>query len=580
MESKEKIGITEAILRRVANALAKYQTYDSPPPTDSSIETRKKSMPTGTGFGAGLTSNAGIWYDDQMHLNPARIAKYRDYDLMDTEDPELSSALDIYADNATKGESETDTVIHIFSKNQRIVNILEEAISRISLDTQLWSITRELVKDGDDFEEVVVHTDKEIHRLKNLPSDKMIVVQDKWGRFDKKHPYIQKGEIDDVVAKFEDWQVIHFKMSKDRRSKYGVDGSVLFPIRKVYKQLSMIEDSLVLARLTRAIQRYAFLIDTEGVDPGEPTMEYLDNVMERMKKRRTIDPITGQMDLEYNPMSMEEDIFVATKKDSKANVKVLQGSLNLSQMTDVEYFRNKKFAGVKVPKAYLSHEKDVRARAMITEQDVQFARTVRRVQIALLEGLKKLFDFILATRGIDPAKADYEIQLPLLSTIDELRLWQIKQIRINVAAMMHKDLKVSLHWILINLLDYDEDDVKEIIDYLGDDESLDNALLDRDVLKKDLLAPPAPPPGQDDGEKDDKSSSPAKKREKPKGGKVPSKKDNQEPQKKEREPRESALTDEDVAVIKDALNEELQSLDDLIKWQRDHINMSKLGDNN
>jgi hypothetical protein len=279
------------------------------------------------------------------------------------------------------------------------------------------------------------------------------------------------------------------------------------------------------------------------------------------------------MDLEYNPMSMEEDIFVATKKDSKANVKVLQGALNLSQMADVEYFRNKKFAGVKVPKAYLSHEKDVRARAMITEQDVQFARTVRRVQISLLAGLKKLFDFVLATRGIDPSKAEYEIQLPILSTIDELRLWQVKQLKTNVSSMLHRDLKVSLHWILINLLGYDEDDVDEIINYLEDDDSLDNKILQRSIQTQQMFAPKDDEePDDDEEEPDDGGEGPTRKKERPKGGKVPTKKDREDPKKtpgtKDKEPKES-ITQDEIILLRDKLNEQLSDLDDILKWTLD-----------
>ena len=554
----EKLSFRENILRRIANTLARYQTHEDPPKKDSSIITRKNETPTGTGYGAS-TRNAGSWYDEKMHLDPTRLAKYRDFHLMDVEDPEISSALDIYADNATKGESETDTVIQIVSKDQRVVNVIEEVIDKTNLDTQLWSIIRGLVKNGDNFEEVVVTVDEgEIDRLKHLEAKTMVVVQDEWGRLDSKTPYVQKDDSDQIVAKFKNWQVIHFKLNKDRGSKYGVDGSVLFPIRKLYKQLSMIEDALVLARLTRAIQRYAYLVDTEGIEPGSPTLEYLDEVMDRMKKRRTIDPNTGKMDVEYNPMSMEEDIFVSTRDGSNANVKVLQGSTNLSQLADVEYFRNKKFAGVKVPKAYLSHEKDVRARAMITEQDVQFARTVRRIQLATIGGLKKLFDLALAIRGINPYAVEYEIHLPILSTIDELRLWQVKQIKANVSLMFKRDLNISLHWILKNLLEYDDDEIDEMIGYLEDKDSYDNKIRDRDLENKELFG----------GSSDE--GSPAHNKENPKGGKVPTKKDNEEPKDtkkdKDRERKEEGITQEDIDRVKDHFSEEISSLKELLEW--------------
>jgi len=560
MEEK-KLSFREGILRNIANTLAKYQDYDEEPPeTDSSIETRKKfDTYGGTGFGASLTRNSGAWYDEKMQLDPKRIAKYKDYDLMDNEDPELSSALDIYADNAAKGESETDTVINIVSENQTVINVIDETIEKTKLHTELWSIIRNLVKNGDEFEEVVVHADDEIHRLKHLDHKHMVVIEDEWGRLDPEYPYIQKDDLDREVAKFKNWQVIHFQLDKDRGSKYGVDGSVLFPIRKLFKQLSMIEDSVVLARLTRAIQRYAYLVDTEGIEPGEPTLEYVEEVMNRMKKRRTINPKTGKMDLDYNPMSLEEDVFISTKDGSNANVKVLQGSTNLGVLADVEYFRNKKFAGVKVPKAYLSHEKDVRARAMITEQDVQFARTVRRVQLAVIKGLHKLFDFALMTRGIDPNTVEYEIQLPILSTIDELRLWQVKQLKANVSLILHRDLKISLHWILTHLLDYDEEDVEDIIKYLEDKDSIDNKLRDRDLETQEMFMPPEKP--------EDGSETP----ERPKGGKVPTKRDNEEPtdtkKDKDRERKSEEDIDEgEVALLKDRLNYDLADLQDIIEW--------------
>ena len=476
--AEKRRRLTESILQRIADTLAKYQTYEPPPEQDSSTEVRASSGP-GTAMGG---SNTGAWYDAQMETNTARVAKYNDYRLMDEEDPELSSALDIYADNATKGESETDTVIEIVSDNQTVIDVLEEHIQRLKLDSELWSITRELVRMGDCFEEVVAYDeDGEIHRLKHLDPDMMVVKQDPYGRLDPEYPYEQQNETGGVEAQFSFWQILHFQMNKERGSKYGVNGSVLFPIRKLYKQLSMMEDGMVLARLTRAVQRYAFLIDTTGIDPGDATQEYVDKVAESLKKRRTIDPRTGKMDLKYNPMSMEEDIFIGTKEGSSAGVSVLQGQGNLGSLGDVEYFRNKKFAGMKVPKAYLSHEKDVRARAMITEQDVQFARTVRRVQIVVTTQLRKLFDTILATRGIDPVMNEYHIKLPALSTIDEIRVWQVKQMKINAALILNKQMDLSLHWILTNLVGYDQEDIDKIIEYLDDPDSLDNVLLGRDL---------------------------------------------------------------------------------------------------
>ncbi len=227
-----------------------------------------------------------------------------------------------------------------------------------------------------------------------------------------------------------------------------MDGSILAPVRKVFKQLAMMEDALVIARLTRAPQRYGFLVDVDGIEPGEPTIEYLNKVKDMMKKRRTIDPATGKMDLKFNPLSMEEDLFVGVRSNGKSDVKVLQGQANLGQLGDIEFFQNKLFAGIKVPKAYLGFERDVNAKATLTEQDVQFARSVRRIQLAIIEQYRKLFDFVLAVRGVDPTAVEYTIKLPVISTIDELRVWQVKKLKAEVAKVLRKEVGLSFRWIL------------------------------------------------------------------------------------------------------------------------------------
>lgn len=436
----------EGLIDRISNIMSRQQ---SEPSNDTSKEIRKtyQVMDDSSLFGSDF--DVFGWYSEQTQLSMNRRKIYDEYDQMDIEDPEISSALDIYADNCIDGDSENDEVITIKTEDDRVKEVLEGVKKRLNLDIELWSIARNIAKYGEDFEELVVDDKLTPYRIKNLKGKYMIRNEDIYGRL-KEDAFLQLDEkTEEIIARFKKWQVVHFRIKTDRSSKYG--RSILYPIRKVYKQLAMMEDSLVIARLVRAPLRYKYLIDTEGLTPEE-ALEHIDRVKRKLKKRRTIDPRTGKMRLEFNPMSVEEDIFIATKPGSRADVGVLQGQLNLGQLKDIEYFQNKKFTGLKVPKAYLGLERDVNAKATLTEQDVQFARTVRRIQYALQEGLRQIFDFALIMQGIVPDTVEYQIGLPVISTIDELRGWQIEQIKVRIANMLKITTGIPNRWIYRELL--------------------------------------------------------------------------------------------------------------------------------
>ena len=478
--------LSEEIVDKITGLLQRMVGYEEQPEMDSSIETRQ-----GKDHGMSMNQGSWGWYEEQMKVEKNRRAKYRDYDLMDAEDPVLISALDLYADNATKSETDAETIVEVISDDEKIVEVINEVKKRLDVDEAVWSIAREVAKYGDCFEEVVAYPDGEIHRLKHLKPDEMSITVDEYGRMDPETPYKQVDpSSEEEIAAFAEWQVLHFCVKRSRNSLYGVNGSVLYPVRKIFKQLAMMEDAMVIARLTRAQQRYGFLIDVNGIDAGDDTIEYLKEVKDMMKKHRTIDPQTGKFDLNFNPLSMEEDLFIGVREGSRADVKVLQGSTNLGQLADVEYFQNKIFAGLKVPKAYLGFERDINAKATLTEQDVQFARSVRRIQTALQSELKRLFDLVLATRGMYPEPGAYYVRLPAISTVDELRHWQTEHLKAQIAAVLRKEVGVSTRWILQNMLDMTDEDIDELLSDYEEADSVDNRILSAVQAAQMAMAPP------------------------------------------------------------------------------------------
>ena len=252
------------------------------------------------------------YYFKKMKLERTRKAKYGDYVIMDDEYPEISTALDLYADNATKEREEDGSPFKIRSKEPRAQNMLDDLVARTKLKDSIWETARKVAKMGDDFDEVVVDQDNWITKLKNLQPEYMQFEIDEYGAPAEK-PYVQKDESGvGSVADFDDWQIIHWK-NGGVKSMYGE--SIMKSIRRVYKQLQMMEDGMVIGRLTRSHLRYKVLVDIEGMD-HEDAKKYVDDVKKDFRKKRRVDPSTGQLITGQNPLYDEEDFFLGVGKDS------------------------------------------------------------------------------------------------------------------------------------------------------------------------------------------------------------------------------------------------------------------------
>lgn len=405
--------------------------------------------------------NSWDWYAEQLAREMKRSKKYDIFNEMDTDSPELSSALDIYADNTVRAD-EGDCILTINTDNERVKEILTAFVRDVKLEDKLWSIARNLAKYGESFEELVLDKSLKPVRMKSLPGKYVVRNEDEFGRL-QPVAFLQKSKkTDKVIAQFKKWQVIQFRVQKNGTDLYGT--SVLDPAVKVYRQLAMMEDSMVIARLTRAQQKYAFMVDVDGKTDDE-AFNHIDRVKNRMKKRKTVNPRTGRQDLNYNPLAAEEDVYIGTREKAKADVKVLQGDTNLSNIKDVHYFQNKLFSATKVPKSYLGLEGDVNSKGTVTEQEIQFARTGRRIQQAILTGVDDLFDFVLSLNGIDRESVTYQIAMPAISMVDELRKWQARLVKVQVAKEYKTLLSVDEEFTMRHYLKMSEEEIQEALEH-------------------------------------------------------------------------------------------------------------------
>jgi hypothetical protein len=408
------------------------------------------------------STTAGVidYYYQLVKLERTRRAKYNDYEIMDEEYPEISTAIDAFADNATKERDAEGDVIGLKSQDPRVKNILGEMIERVGIQEMMWDTARLMEKGGDDFDEVIVNADSDIVRLKPLKQSTMYVNIDEFGRL-KEKPYKQMDDsgITDV-AEFEPWQIVHWK-NGGQKKMYGE--SILKPVRRVYKQLQLMEDGMVIGRLTRSHLRYKVLVDVSGLEK-EDADKRVEDVKKRMKKKRLVNPVTGKLETESNPLTAEEDFFIGVSEESKADVGVLQGATNLGNIRDVEYFQNKLFAGLKVPKAFLGFEKEVKAKATLVEEDIQFARGVGRIRKGLRAGLRQVFDYQLKLKGIVPAKGLYTIEFALISMVDEVRKYTIEKLKADIAKIYKVDMNILTdEYILKNYIGVPDEEIAGII---------------------------------------------------------------------------------------------------------------------
>lgn len=417
---------------------------------------------------------------DYLKLEHDLMSRYVDYEEMD-DYPELASALDIYADDATQTESLKNRTLWVDSDDKTVGEIVTDCFdSRLRLDEEMWSMARTLAKYGQDYEEMLVTQDglvglnflppPTMRRIEGRRGELFGFVQDFKARFgyspdEFKNLLAQRlangdgsNPADRVVA-MEDWEVLHMRLrSKHRRSIYGY--SVLEPARWIWKRLMLLEDAAMVYRLQRAPERYAFYVDVGDMPPKE-AFAYLNKIRQQYKKTKFYNPQTGKLDLRFNPLSQDEDFFVPIRKGVQTSRIDVLGAPSWQHMEDIEYFRLKLFSAIKVPKVYLGFAEGT-AKGVLSQEDVRFARTVLRLQRELRNGLKKMGRVHLAALNVNPAAVNFEVYMTVPSSIFELAQLEVRNAKADFAARMSQF--VSLHWILQKVFGLSDHEIEFIID--------------------------------------------------------------------------------------------------------------------
>jgi len=385
-------------------------------------------------------------YDLNRHaLNSENLVKmgYRDSDLMDGY-PEISVALDLLSEEATVLNNEGN-ILNIKSNSDRVKAVLEDLfINKLNIHVNLPLWARTLCKYGNCYILNNIEPQKGIIDCRMLPvyevdrnegdflRSKMMGIP---SNYDKTtFSWIGNGASID----FEHWQVSHFRLLKDTiLLPYGT--SVLYSARQHWRRLIMAEDTWQINRLERAFDKRVFKIDV-GAIASEDVEAYIDTIANTFKRKSIVDPKTGQLDYKMNIMDASEDYFIPVRNSSDAtSITTLQGSSNMESSKDVEYFSKKMAVALRVPLPFLGYTEETGDGKNLALQDIRFARTITKIQQALLMELNKLAQIHLFMLGFEEDLNNFSLSLNNPSTqLETIRLEELQK-KTNIAKDLLSD---------------------------------------------------------------------------------------------------------------------------------------------
>ena len=351
-----------------------------------------------------------------MISNRNRAERYTDFDQMEYT-PEIASSLDIYADEMTT-HSSLQPMLRIKCPNEEIKSILHSLYHNVlNIEHNLFGWSRTMCKYGDLFLYLDIDDEVGIRSVIGIPQQEVERLEGE----DESNPNYVQYQWNTAGLTLENWQIAHFRvLGNDKHAPYGT--SALEPARRIWRQLTLLEDAMMAYRIVRSPERRVFYIDVGSIAPQD-VEQYMQKVMTQMKRHQVVDPSTGQVDLRYNPMSIEEDYYIPVRGASTTKIENLAGGQFTGTVEDVKYLRDKLFSALKVPQSYLSMGEGAgEDKTTLAQKDIRFARTIQRLQRVIISELEKVGIIHLYTLGFrDDDLLSFKLFLNNPSKIAELQ---------------------------------------------------------------------------------------------------------------------------------------------------------------
>jgi len=390
-------------------------------------------------------------YAELVRVSAERENRYKDYEDMIL-DATLAAAIELMTDDACQYNRERSASVWVKSDNERVRRAIEEMFDIVQIEEKLFDWAYNMSMYGDFFLQVEGQEGRGV-----------LLVQDDW------HPAdVQRLDVNGALIGFrtprtfvettqvssagvlgdsdfhDPWDFVHFRIQASQRrrreverermapmvrfekdkyrltTRYGV--STVEAVRRIYKQLAMVEQSMIVSRMTRAILKYIYKIQC-GADAD---MKEAVNTVLQMKDlltQQTGLKIGESFEQTFAPLSGSEDYFLPVFGDKgDVSIETLGGETNVQAIVDIEYLRNKLFGGIKIPKAYLGLEESLPGslgESALLRLDIRYARTVKRIQRAIVQGLTRLAQIHLAYKKLPVDPKGFSIEMDVISTAEE-----------------------------------------------------------------------------------------------------------------------------------------------------------------
>jgi len=414
---------------------------------------------------------SNVMFGMQGYAFQDRLARLQDFAEMELT-AEISTALDIYADESVAQDANGRT-LHIYSDNPVIKKRLDQLFyETIDVENNLRPWTRNVCKYGDAFAFVDVSPSSGVQRVLSIHVNEM---QREEGT-DSDDPMATKFRwMTGGNRVLENWEVLHFRLlGNDQNLPYGT--SVLDGARRIWRQLIMIEDAMLVYRITRAPDRRVFYVDVGGVSPDE-VENYVEQAKRSIRSSPVVDRTSGRVDLRYNPFSTEEDFWIPTRGgEASSRIDVLPGGTNTGTVEDVAYIQRKLIGALKVPKAYLGYEDALASKSSLAQQDIRFSRTINMIQRSMITELNKLAVthlFVCGFSGED--LLNFELRLSNPSTIAQQQKLELVNTKLTTAASVPENL-LPKRWIYKNIIGLTDRQILELKKWFVEDVRLEKAI--------------------------------------------------------------------------------------------------------
>jgi len=395
-------------------------------------------------------------YLNYMSMPTDRLALYNLYEDI-AEVSEVGSVLDGYAEDATQFEQMQQRTVWCEADDDDVVEEVHHLFDKIGVEEWIEGLAHDTAQYGDDFARL--HYDekqpqKGILGVEWLDPREVERIEDLYGNligFSR----LESQEFAATQAKINEdelwmpYDVIHFRLLSQKFMRFrGTDQrygetamygtSLLWNVRRVGKQVRLLEELLIIYRLSKAVDRFIYYVDVgKGSSPAQANRT-LNDWRRAMKKREYKNPVTGEFDVLYHAAALDDDIFWALHGDiQNSRVEVRPAVGNVTDVVDYDSFINKLFAGLRAPKAYFGYEGDVNAKATLSSQDIRFARGVKKIQRAIINGLTKIAQIhLIFKKGLSPEDVMDIFTLRMVdpSQLELIQRLEADQVKLDIAA--------------------------------------------------------------------------------------------------------------------------------------------------